>query len=249
MKTKTGVVLFVVLVVASALLVNVLTRRIYAAATLKTERKPVTIVYQTTFPDGNTIETMEAYRKDGSVARIFPDHAGEVASHRLVEDVVTRSSTAIDLLSRSRSTIPRSDEEIKRSTRWTYNCESQFRIPNTSLTCESLSERRFNQSLVRATLTVVHKDGSVLRSVQTVAPDLEFLVIDEQDYQGDRLVQSRRAKSLVVGDPDPSLFDIPSDFPAKGYTSYREAELKARDRAVSPKAKAQWQKKEADLNQ
>lgn len=158
-----------------------------------------------------------ANRSDGSsvVTSELPNDIGKFQPARRITDYTRRKFIVYDPADNSafESPIPESKAEaVARFLPGT--CESYFKGPGTTV-CEITDETLIGYRATRVTKTFIipGKEGKLAENwkmVYMVAPELNYAALRIDTFRDGHPVNTKIALTVIPGEPDPSLFVVPS---------------------------------------
>lgn len=174
-------------------------------------RVPLTLEkVQHTFGDAGVLEEriIEAVRDDGSTVR--------VTQHRSSDGDLKEIRTVVDLQSGRKIVLTSS---AKSTTTYTYTDEHLRALRERSLSCPKAGEtdRIMGHDVVSVARDRTGAPGNFYREVSWHAPSLGCIPLEDvvRSIEADgteRVIKTTEVVRIDVGEPDPALFSIPSDY-------------------------------------
>jgi len=171
-------------------------------------RTPFTIIEVTRInaPDhsGKESRFLFAMNRDGSIAsmELGPKSDGT----RQIIDLVNHRSVLVNLKSRTAAIMPFGSRQQFGSP---DACEQRFRSMVGAVVSLERSAGQI-QGVALQRISVSFRDGAVMEML--VAPDLACQMIETRMIRNGTVVTTQSTESLQLGDPDPALFVVPTDY-------------------------------------
>jgi len=197
-----------------ALGTHYLTRFLYGQAMNSRSRVPVTIQTETRVGNTPPIITITAFRSDGSRVDIY-DISNDPAGHAMrdIIDIPRRIGTSVDSMTGLAAVQPLTREATTRMSAFPIRCEDFFARQNAAVTCEPSDQAIHGYSLLKVKVEVIDSArGTRFYTEHLASPSLNFLPLATKHWVNGTLRQEQTVTSLVVGEPDPTLFLVPAEY-------------------------------------
>jgi hypothetical protein len=199
--------------------------RVHAQGT----RLPRTLTRITRMLDANAVPRevdteILATRSDGSLGRRsikvtslgVPD--SKVVETREIVDAVARKRTSLEVLSNSKSTFPMNDTEVKKFTGAPDKSCATFADAKMKVVVTPVPEPSslLGYSVIKVTLSVTETSDRSMSVERWLSPELDCEALREVatmilKRDGSKYVTTKEVVSLLIGEPEQGLFEIPTD--------------------------------------
>lgn len=211
LKSRASIIFMVTCAVAIGTSLIVRTVKAYSSRVV-----PFTALTNTTlyaFPAGEFVRTVDekyVVRSDGSNVKVRDRTApsGTPYEVRGIINVPLKKGVTVDTLTKSTTTVYYNDQSVAKYT--------------TKPTCQASSDTDviLGYRVYKQVEQLPPAEGEIRRADRWAAPDLDCFVLKEILYRGSDSSSMMagtvtEVQSIVLGDPDPSLFEIPA-----GYTEF-----------------------------
>lgn len=170
-------------------------------------RVPVTVVYESKLPSGESIFHTYSYRSDGSVAQSVLLGGDTQAAPVDVYDVTNKRHFIKDPATKMIDAFPISQESYDAHRLSPRTCEAAFR----AATCEPVgSDSVLGYRVQKVTITPSNRPGLVYE--EYLAPGLSYITLQKIRRQNGEVSATTRAISIRVGEPDSATFELPADY-------------------------------------
>ena len=199
-------------------------------STHKIGRTPVTVVYEEFSKAGFRAHDTHYYRSDGSYALSVLMEGDTQAPPTHVEDLKKKLSflkdPATGLLDEFALTQRRYDQ-LRQAP---LSCEVAMMIQNYD-TCEPLgNDEVLGYRVQKYTTKIQNRPGRMTEHF--LAPDLDFIPLLRYSKHDGKIEATKRAISIRVGEPDESVFTLPSNYRKVESSEFISAMETARGRGI-----------------
>jgi hypothetical protein len=173
-------------------------------------RTPVTITFFIAPAYGPCFHEIEYYRADGSYAQAILRVGDTQVPQVSVVDVAEKRNFLKDPLTNLYDQVPFTQRLYDGHRFSPTACEATISSPKQEVCAPVGEDRVAGYRVQKRTTTITQRHPGV--SEEWLAPDLNFLSLRRVLMRNGKVTMTRTAVSVQVGDPDKSVFALPSNF-------------------------------------